>query len=429
MSNALAIAAVTTTLRSLLDRALAAPGVGVTTMPPDKARMGAGDQVNLFLYQMSFDAALRNTPLPRQTKPGETAEPPLALNLFYLITAYGANDNDTLGHRLLGQVMSVLHDHPLLDRAEIRDATLVELPGSDLHTQLERVRITLQPLGLEEVSKLWMTFQTQFRISAAYQVSVVLIESTRSARTPLPVLGRTSSGDRGPAVTASVASPFPAIHSVAAPDPLLGALLGHTLTISGANLAGTNVAVRVSHSLFAEDLVLPPLPGGTATEVRFVIPAAPVSLPFVPPRLPAQLPAGFYTVALEVTVDDAEHPGVAFTRTTNRLAFPLAPDIVTLPASVARDAQGRAPLTLTLRPQVQPEQVVSLLLGDRQVPAQPHPAQTDTLTFEVTNPPPAQSPAPAEYFARLRVDGIDSPLIDRTGPEPVFCNDRKVTIT
>jgi hypothetical protein len=429
MSNALAIAAVTTTLRSLLDRALGAPGVDVTTKPPDKARTGAGDQVNLFLYQMSVNASLRNTPPPSQSKPGETAEPPLALNLFYLVTAYGADDNDTLGHRLLGQAMSTLHDHPLLDRDEIRDATFVELPGSDLHTQVERLRITPQPLGAEEVSKLWMTFQTQFRISAAYQVSVVLIESTRASRTPLPVLGRASSDDRGLDALAHVASPFPAIHSAVAPDPLLGVLLGQTLTVNGINLSGMSVSARIRHALFAEDLLLPPLPGGTATEMRFVIPGAPASLPFIPPRAPAHLPAGFYTIALEVVTDDPEHPGVPFTRTTNRLAFPLAPDITVLPASAARDEQGLASLALTFRPEVQPEQRASLLLGDRQVSAQPHLVQTGTLTFEFTNPTPAQTPAPTDYFARLRVDGIDSPLIDRTGTEPVFRNDRKVTIT
>ncbi|HWS54784.1 MAG TPA: DUF4255 domain-containing protein [Pyrinomonadaceae bacterium] len=429
MSNALAIAAVTTTLRSLLDRALDAPGVEVTTLPPDKARTGAGDQVNLFLYQMSVDAALRNAPAPRQSKPGETAEPPLALNLFYLVTAYGANDNDALGHRLLGQAMSALHDHPLLDRDQIRDATFDELPDSDLHTQVERVRITWQPLGLEDLSKLWTTFQTQFRISAAYQVSAVLIESTRAARTPLPVLGRASPGDAGPSATGNVASPFPAIHSVAAPDPLLGALPGQTLSVGGVNLAGTSVAVRIRHSLFDEDLILPPLPGGTAAEARFVLPAGPIMLPFAPPRPPAPLPAGFYTVALEVVADDPEHPGVAFTRTTNRLAFPLAPDIVALPASAGRDPEGRASLTLTVAPPAQPEQVVSLLLDHRQVPAQPRAALTDTLTFEFTNPTPAQAPAPVDYFVRVRVDGIDSALIDRAGSEPVFRNDRRVTIT
>ena len=82
MSNSRAIAAVTATLRHLLDRGLnaAAPGTVVTLRPPDKARDGASsNQVNLFLYQTVPNAAWRNI------KPGERDQTPLALNLYYLL--------------------------------------------------------------------------------------------------------------------------------------------------------------------------------------------------------------------------------------------------------------------------------------------------------------------------------------------------------
>ena len=76
MSNALAIAAVTTTLRSLLIRRL--DSVSVTARPLDKARNGtASNQVNLFLYQTMTDGALVNMPMPRQGSPGESGLPPL----------------------------------------------------------------------------------------------------------------------------------------------------------------------------------------------------------------------------------------------------------------------------------------------------------------------------------------------------------------
>src|ERR1043165_2431488 len=111
MSNALAIAAVTTTLRSLLIRRLGA--VSVTARPLDKARNGSNaNQVNLFLYQTMRDGALINMPMPRQGSPGESGQPPLPLVLYYLISSYGSNDDDIQGHRLLGQAMSVFHDHP-----------------------------------------------------------------------------------------------------------------------------------------------------------------------------------------------------------------------------------------------------------------------------------------------------------------------------
>jgi hypothetical protein len=412
MSNALAVAAVTTTLRSLLTNALSGV-VSVTAKPLDEARQTAIDQVNLFLYQVSPNAALRNTPMPGQTKPGESGQPPLALTLYYLVTAYGQNNEDGAAHRLLGQVMGALHDHPLLHPDEIRNATLASLPDSDLHAQVERVRITPHTISLEDISKLWATFQTQFRISAAYQVSVVLIESTRPARTPLPALGRGAQDDAGVATQPDVTNPFPTLLSAETPDPQFGALLGQTLTLRGQNLAGAPAAVRLTHQVLDLERVLTTLITHTDDEVSVAV-----------PNQPADFPAGFWTAAVEVT-----RPGETFSRTTNRQGFVLAPEATNLPASFPRNVQGLATVTINCRPEVRPTQRAALLLGSREIPAEAHPAQTATLTFRVTNPTPAASPAPVEHFARLRVDGVDSILVDRTGGVPVFNANQKVTIT
>jgi hypothetical protein len=413
MSNALAIAAVTTTLRSLLERGM---GISdVTTKPLDKARTGLTEQINIFLYQTTLNGSLRNMPMPHQVKPGETGQPPLALNLFYLITAYGDGDDDASGHQLLGRAMSVLHDHPLLGTAEILDATDTELPGSDLHLQAERVRITPQPMPLDEMSKLWTTFQTQFRISAAYQVSVVLIESTRTATTPLPVLARGSQSDKGIESQANLVPPFPTLNSIGLPDKQFGALLNDNVILQGFNLDGTNVVVHLQHlnPLLDVEREITSLSTHTANEVSFNI-----------PNEPANLPAGFYTLAVEVT-----RPGETFSRTTNLLAFALAPEITSaLPVTVTRDVQGVLTLPLDCRPEVRPAQRAALLLGNREILSQPHPAQTGTLTFEFDNPTPAEAPDPVEHFARLRVDGVDSLLIDRTGDVPVFRNNQRVRI-
>lgn len=410
MSNALAIAAVTMTLRALLTGAV--DGGNVTTLPPDKARTDTLDQVNLFLYNTSIDAALRNEP-PRTSRPGESAEPSLPLRLHYLVTAYGQGDSDTLGHKLLGQAMGALHDHPLLGREEIRGATHSNgLADSDLHTQVERVRVTPHSLNVEEMSKLWTTFMTPFRASAAYEVSVVVIDSSRPARAALPVIGRGSQDDTGIESAANVESPFPSLSSVETPDP--SALLpGEKLTLRGSNLAGASVAVRVRHQLMQADRVLAPLAGATATEVRVRIPDE-----------PANLPAGFYTVAVEVGTTEAAHPAVTFTRTTNRLAFALAPALTSpMPLTAARDPDDKVRFTLKCKPQVQPGQRASLVLGDREIQAQGFNAATDSLDFEF------EQPTPSESFARLRVDGVDSLLIDRAADPPVFLSGRKVKIT
>ncbi len=172
MSNALAIAAVTATVRDLLLRGISdtASGAKVSTRPPDKAREGIhGPQLNLALYYCMVDAGLRDTDVPHRRR--EVDHPPLALSLHYVLTAYGEEEDDSAGHRLLGAGMRVLHDHPLLGPQELRAA----LPESDLTGVVEAIRIRNQPLTLDQMSMLWTTFQTPYRISTAYEIGVVLI--------------------------------------------------------------------------------------------------------------------------------------------------------------------------------------------------------------------------------------------------------------
>lgn len=406
MSNPLAIAAVTHTLRNLIFRGVTADlaGTTVTTRPPDKARgNNSGNQVNLFLYQTVLDGAWRNQDLPPGVKAGESGQPPLPLDLFYLVTTYGEDDDDTFSHRLLGRAMSVLHDHPVLGTDEIRAA----LPNNDLHRQVERVRVTLQPLSLEELSKLWTTFQTQYRISAAYQASVVLIESGRPARAPLPVLTH-GPGDRGPEAQADLVPPFPTLLSIGFPKEQPSALPGDELTLVGHHLAGTSLVVRFSHPLLAGPVEVPPPPivAASATEIKVILPSG-----------PTQVPAGFCTVAVQVSrPNEPDYP-------TNTLAFSVAPRVTNLPRTVARDNNGNAALSLTCAPRVLPDQRVDLLLGERQVAAEPRLAVTNTLNFII---PKA---VPGVYLTRLRVDGVDSPLVDRSVKPPVFDQTQKVTIT
>ena len=66
MSNPLAIAAVTATLRNLLVHGVHISEV--TARPLDLARRSAvGDQLNLFLYQVLPDAAWRNRDIDRKS--------------------------------------------------------------------------------------------------------------------------------------------------------------------------------------------------------------------------------------------------------------------------------------------------------------------------------------------------------------------------
>jgi len=66
---------------------------------------------------------------------------------------------------------------------------------------------------------------------------------------------------------------------------------------------------------------------------------------------------------------------------------------------------------------------VSLLLGNAEVPAQSFAAQTPTLTFDASNV------TPGSYYFRLRVDGVDSMLVNRAVTPPTFDLTQQVTVT
>ena len=403
MSNSLAIATVTATLAKLItDGVKDLPGANVTTKPLDKAHADYNsNQVNIFLYQTVLNAAWRNMDMPRQIQPGETGRPPLALNLHYLITVYGAGDEDGPSHQLLGKAMSALHDHPVLGATDLQNV----LPSSGLESQIERVRITPLPLSVDDISKLWTAFQTQYRVSTAYEVEVVLIDSTRPSSTPLPVLTR-GQNDAGITAQPNLIPPFPAILDVQPQKLQPAARLNEPVTILGNHLDGDSVAVRFTTAWpLTPPLTPPAVPAiGTADQVVVTV-----------PNDPANFPAGSYTVAVKIT--RAGQPD----RFTNEWPLQIAPTISHI-APVSPPA-GDVTITVTCSPEVRPEQRASLLFGEQEILAQPHPAQTNTLSFVVI------AAAKGKYWVRLRVDGVDSLLIDRQSVPPLFDPSQQITIT
>ncbi|HEV2963384.1 MAG TPA: DUF4255 domain-containing protein [Candidatus Angelobacter sp.] len=413
MSNTLAIAATTLTLQSILQTGILSDpddtdlnDTTVTILPPDKARGNASaNQLNLFLYHILPNAAWRNMNIPSQVASGETGNPPLALTLYYLVTAFGKDNDTTLpfGHHLLGKAMSILYDHALLGPDEIRAATAASFPASNLDKQVERVRITFQPLTLEDISKLWTGLVTQYRLSVGYEVSVTLIDSTHPKKIPLPVLAR-GAGDKGIVSQGSLLSPFPALSQVQFLNNRSSALLGDVLTLTGNNLDGTNVGIVFNHPLWSSPLEIGPLPGASATQVKVQI-----------PNSPANWPAGFYTLGLLV-----QRPGENYRRSTNLLSFSLSPKITITPASAAGPA---VTYTVTCSPEVRLEQRASLLLADQDILSEPHATQTAILTFKV------QNLNAGVYYVRLRIDGVDSQLVDRSVTPPQFDASQRVTVT
>jgi hypothetical protein len=424
MSNALAIAAVTATLRGLIEAGVEADpsmaGVTVTTRPLDKARVAnATNQVNLFLYQSAVNGLWRNMDIPRTVHPGGRGPAPLPLNLYYLLTAYHGSDEDgalsdgrLLGTtRLLGLAMLALHDHAVLD-ADAVNANIPLLDQADYpFQQVERVRITPHPMSVDELSKLWSSFQTEYRTSVAYEVSVVLIESTRPKRAALPVLRR-GSGDEGVFVV-PVAAPH--LTEIELPHRKAAAELGDRLTLRGGDLGAEGLVVQVHHIELDAPLTLAPEADRTNDELHLQLPD-----PAVTPTARSDWAAGFCVLSAVV-----QRPGLPPWR-SNAMPVGLAPLLTS--RSPASAPAGNVTITVTCAPQIRDGQRVTLLVGDREfeaasVTTPASPTAETTLVFQAT------ALTAGAHALRLRVEGVESVPVDFSVDPPLFDANQVITVT
>jgi hypothetical protein len=444
MTGPLGLAAVTAVLKDLLDNGMidhsVSDSVGgpvdVTALPPDRIKTGEQEktQLNLFLYQVTPNAALRNADLPSRDRNGaRLTNPPLALDLFYLLTAYGSDDFE--GEILLGYAMQLLHETPVLSRDAIRRSlaaptdvdggilppTVAALTAADLADQVEQIKLAPHPLNTEEMSKLWTAFQAKYRPSVAYQASVLLIESTLPTRSALPVLTRgepdpATGRDRGVIVHASARPPFPALDAASPPDDQTAVRMGELLTLTGFRLEGDTVAARFTRLREGDFVELGAEAGATDHEFQVRMPPDPPAAP-VPdasPLNPANWRAGVYAVEAIVRVagEDDRH--------TNQIPVLLAPRL----DSVAAAAAGSdVTVTVDVSPPVRRTQRVRLIVGNRELAPDAMAGESaQTLTFT------SDAFASGSQWTRLRVDGVDSILVDRTASPPVFDASQSVTI-
>jgi hypothetical protein len=204
MSTAYGMAGVTAVLKARLENRItdadvqsAIGPVNVTAVPPDQVQAGAAEpnQLNVWLHHTAPNAAWRNEVHPIRDSTGRrVTRPPLALDLQYLITAFGV---DTYAAEiLLGHAIAELHDRPLLDLISVGEV-LHRVPpdpnlpaavvSSRLEEQGECIRVTPVAVASEEMSRLWTAVGAQYRATAAFLVGPLLLDPEEEAATALPV--------------------------------------------------------------------------------------------------------------------------------------------------------------------------------------------------------------------------------------------------
>lgn len=170
-----AIYRVTRALRASLQQALDEAGdPGSVFIGPLDDPDAQGAALILFLYRMAPNASLRNTVhrvasgLPNA--PAIEYNDALPLDLYYLVTVgtrIGTGEEPLL--RVLGHAIRALNGNPMITGEAVAQ---------------ELVRVSMEPLSTEEISRIWALFPTvNYRTSVAYQASPVWIDP---ARAPVP---------------------------------------------------------------------------------------------------------------------------------------------------------------------------------------------------------------------------------------------------
>ena len=416
MSNALAIAGVTAVLQYYLHNLYVSVGsnfpspVNVSCLAPDQIQQqlmsgGATDenQVNLFLHLVTPSPAWRNVGYASLDPAGMKAigNPPLALDLHYLLTAYGSGPWQA--EALLGFALMMLHQAPVLTRADV-DAALAARAGSSypyagyplnatiglcgIGNQAELLKITPESMSREDMAWLWTALKADYRPTFPFQVSVALLQPEQALSFPLPVLKT---------VFSAAPTQPPVILSIQTASGQPAARQGESVTLTGEFLANAN-QVLLTHTRLGRQLKLAPS-SVTANAFTFQLPSSP----------PDQYPAGIY----DLVVQWLDANGNA-QQSTNTVPFAVATWLPATQAAPTAAVGSQMRLTLnSFAPQIWPGQSVTLALSNMAVPivslsadAQPLPDQNpaSSLTFLFGN----GLPTGTNLLARLEVDGVSS---------------------
>jgi Pvc16 N-terminal domain len=439
MSSALAIAAVTAVLQyyladmygSVTDTVISA--VKVSCLAPDQVRQQIEgqtpdneNQVNLFLHQVTPNAAWRNVGLASMSADGTTRlnSPPLALDLHYLLTAYGSQYWQA--EALLGYALLMLQEAPVLTRDDIVNAMLKVSPPpappalappsyfpgtqlspylqtSGLADQVEMIKITPESMTREELAWLWTALKADYRPTFPFKVSVVLIQPELPSTLALPVL-QTAFAPVKSQPEAVLPMQSPQILTVEVPTGQVGSQPGQTVTVTGVGLGGMN-RVMLTNARYGLEIPCA-LTQASGESVSFALPLETL----------VQYPAGVY----DLTVQLMDSTGTIVQVASSMLPIAIAPTF-TGPATGA--ASGTGTMVTINSPSFAPavwegQEVVLALSTFLSAPYISMSAQAQPFTGP-PNAAPATSlsflfdsglPTGVKLLARLQIDGVTSAM-------------------
>ena len=181
MSDFTAIRGVSHTLQEMLKQTITdnpdpqLNGVKIDLRSPMELSGNNATTASLWLYRVTRDPDLLNRP-PFRPQPNQRLNQPLPIHLYYLVTPISTQPDDE--QMLLGRLLQTFNDHAILQGADLKD-TLTGGP--------EQLRLALEALTLEELTRIWHALGETYRTSVTYLVQVVNIDSDLEAQEIAPV--------------------------------------------------------------------------------------------------------------------------------------------------------------------------------------------------------------------------------------------------
>jgi hypothetical protein len=274
-----AVRDVTRALQKLLLSQLTSVGgntVQVSLLPPGEA-MPSGLGVNLYLYRVTQSPYTRNQPWAGDKAPTPgTPGPVLGLELSYLLTPFAPapDASSSAGddaHTMLGAAMLAFYQAPILNDAHLVgfDADAELSPA--LLNSFEQVKIRLMTTSLDELSKIWATINQPYRLSVAYDVSLVELTPDVVAPTNTSMVMSTGLDVRTMGLP-RIDALTPSTGALAQVNGA-GNLVANTLTISGGQftLPGQMPVVMVGGQM----AVINSAPAATDTALSVQLPVTP----------------------------------------------------------------------------------------------------------------------------------------------------------
>jgi hypothetical protein len=189
-----AIQSCSVTLRELLRQSLINdpdldvffdPGQGgvmtVSLLTPQELVETNSEGVSLWLYRLQRDEQTLNLPV-RRLSADQLEQPALPLKLHYLVAPIVSHETrpqaPELEQHLIGKVLQVFNDLDCLRGSALQ---------ADLAGQSMEIFVRLEPLSLEEITRVWDALNLSYQLCISYEVSVIPITSARAARQERPV--------------------------------------------------------------------------------------------------------------------------------------------------------------------------------------------------------------------------------------------------